>query len=93
MKYLFEWHHGLIRKQTLWLDKQVSHFVLPALVHLTAGHPGARALEVFCFEVPHEQSVWPKEERIVVPASFTQGVFHLRPDGTMAFFVFLQPLL
>ena len=62
MKNLFEWKHGLIRKQSLWLNKKVSHFTLPAVVYFPDSHAFPRPCEILCFEVPDEQAVGSKEK-------------------------------
>ena len=62
MKNLFEWHHGLIRKHTPWLNKKVSHFTLPAVVYFPDSDACPRPCEILCFKVPDEQAVGSKEK-------------------------------
>src|SRR4029077_2636324 len=92
MKDLFERSHRLVWQQSLRLNKKARHLSLPAFVHFTASHSGARFLETVGFQISHPEPIQPEEKQIVIPAGLLQGFLHLWPNRAMAFFVFLNPL-
>jgi hypothetical protein len=91
MKDLFERSHGLIRQQIFLLNKKTCHFPLPARVDFSVGHARASALEIVGFQIADQQAIGPQEQRVITPAGLLQGLFHLRPNGSMAFFVLFNP--
>ena len=57
--------------------------LLPALVDRKLFHSGASIVETVGQEIADEEAVRPEEQRIVVPASGTQGILHLGPNRLM----------
>lgn len=92
MEDFFERSHRIIRGLTVERFKQRGHFGLPARVDGMVFHRRPALFKIFGFEVPDNQTVGAKEERVVLPSGLTQGIEHFRPNPRMTGLVFLDPV-
>src|SRR5271163_489723 len=92
MEYFFERRHGLVGSDTWWIHEKRSHLALPALIDLALGHPAARSPEVRSFQIADQQSIRPKEQRVVGPARLAKRLEHFRPDGAVPLPILFETL-
>src|SRR6266849_335106 len=83
--------HGAIRQRAIWLNEEVTHLALPAVVDFAFGHASPSALKVFRLEIADEKAIVAQEQRVIVPSGFAKGRQHLRPHAAMATLVLLEP--
>ena len=92
MKDFLERRDGAIGREIGRMHEEFRHFGLPAGVYFVLGHFREGARKVCGFDVTHQETVGPQEERVVAPARFTQSLLHFGPDRAMALLVLFEPL-
>src|SRR5262249_23286265 len=88
---LLQLQHHLIGTCAFERFKVRRHELLPSRIDLLLGHAGQGCLKVFrSLQVAEEQTVFSREQGIVVPPGSPQSVKHLGPNALVLQFVILE---